>query len=194
MEEDKCYHRRLRVGRVSRLGPLLIWIPRTLRRCMVLQVVKLSELLSSHPWLLPNGGIQVSTYILNLSGLLPRSRHWLPVNLIWLNESCIWAMVCLGNTHSAVQSSLALGFMTTNIESDWSLGQRWPRCCLGTFGFWLTFSEQTNSFLTSWFLPYQLFVRSFCLRLTAETADGNTHPQSRHFRQQFGILVQACLH
>lgn len=49
MEEDKCYHRRLRVGRVSRLGPLLIWIPRTLRRCMVLQVVKLSELLSSHP-------------------------------------------------------------------------------------------------------------------------------------------------
>lgn len=32
-------------------------------------------------------------------------------------------MVYLGNMHSAIQFSLALGFMTTNVKSYYNLGQ-----------------------------------------------------------------------
>lgn len=55
---DKCYRRRSRVDRVSKHVPLSIRsVARTLEHCLVLQVVTLSEQLSSQPSLLPSDGI-----------------------------------------------------------------------------------------------------------------------------------------
>lgn len=103
MKEDKCFCSRLQVDRVSMLVPLLIWITGTLQGCIVLQVVKLRKQLFSHSRLLPNR-MKLNTSILNSSGFFTGSRHWLPVNLFWLNESCIRTIVYLGYMYSAIRS------------------------------------------------------------------------------------------